>query len=226
MENVFTQRLKAVGLRKGERSRLAILISTHRSLQKISYEQLRVSDICEDANISHGLFYHYFDNKSICTENVCREFLEHFYATYMSIHRSDDLYDDIFNSNLFYIDTIRINHGLAKTIFANHNDMPNVTALAIDATHKWHMRLANRLAKFDDGRALSDRQRILLAYSLGGMLDDLLRQTVLIPNPFIKNLNPSSTEMAEAVSLIWSRALGLDHKSAHHASKNSRFRLS
>ena len=58
--------------RKGERTRARLLVAAKEVFEKSGFLNARVSDIAEQAGLSHGSFYHYFDSK----EEIFREVAE------------------------------------------------------------------------------------------------------------------------------------------------------
>lgn len=58
--------------RKGEQTRARLLAAAKTVFERAGFLDARVSDIAEEAGLSHGSFYHYFDSK----EEVFREVVE------------------------------------------------------------------------------------------------------------------------------------------------------
>lgn len=58
--------------RKGEQTRARLLAAAKVVFERCGFLDARVSDIAEEAGLSHGSFYHYFDSK----EEVFREVVE------------------------------------------------------------------------------------------------------------------------------------------------------
>lgn len=58
--------------RKGEHTRVRLLTAAKAVFERSGFLDARVSDIAEEAGLSHGSFYHYFDSK----EEVFREVAE------------------------------------------------------------------------------------------------------------------------------------------------------
>jgi AcrR family transcriptional regulator len=58
--------------RKGEKTRARLLAAAKVVFERCGFLDARVSDIAEEAGLSHGSFYHYFDSK----EEVFREVVE------------------------------------------------------------------------------------------------------------------------------------------------------
>lgn len=58
--------------RKGERTRARLLVAAKEVFEKSGFLNARISDIAENAGLSHGSFYHYFESK----EEIFREVAE------------------------------------------------------------------------------------------------------------------------------------------------------
>ena len=67
--------------------------------------------------------------------------------------------------------------------------------------HRWHGRMARTM------RAAKGEKQLLLAYALGGMIDQLCRQLFVQKSPQLTRLVRDNTELAEVISLIWYRAI-------------------
>ena len=56
-----------------DKRRARIIKSAIRVFASYGYDQSAIDDITKDANCSHGLFYHYFDNKAVILEAIVDE---------------------------------------------------------------------------------------------------------------------------------------------------------
>ena len=72
--------------RKGTRTRTRLLEAAQAVFEERGYQDTRVSDIAEAADLSHASFYHYFDSK----EQVFRELAEHHEAQLTAPAEPDD----------------------------------------------------------------------------------------------------------------------------------------
>jgi AcrR family transcriptional regulator len=203
------------GLSKGERTRLSLEIATCACLQDISLDQLRVAEICERAGVAYGLFYHYFSDKYEVTVALVRAFIDDIFARYLELHQTGDRYYDIFVANYFYIDTYRQNRGLMRIILSDAEQLSEISVYHAEILSKWHLRLAKSIEGSFGGAPLNERKRLLVAFSIGGMMDEILRQAFVVENKFVAKSFASTFELTETISVLWHRAVyGRDPEAA------------
>lgn len=197
----------AAELTKGQRTLLRLKAGTAQALNDIPYAALRVADIVERAGLSYGLFYHYFKDKETAVKAVLGEMIDHIETTYRNIHSSENDYESMFEPNLFYVEFYRHNAGIMSAYLSisdedqEFNDLWNLT------NDSWHRRIANgiRIAQIQTKTLLPDAD--LVAYTLGGMVDQICRQIFVQKNPYARRLVKDSLKLAEAVSILWYRVV-------------------
>src|SRR4051794_12715521 len=79
---VFSQVLEtrlreAPPTRKGERTKARLKASAAKVLERTGYLDMRVSDVCDQADVGLATFYLYFENKAEITRAVLIDFLDH-----------------------------------------------------------------------------------------------------------------------------------------------------
>ncbi len=203
----FLDAAAADGLAKGQRTLLRLKAGTAQALYEIPYAGLRVADIVERAGLSYGLFYHYFKDKETAAKAVLGDMLDHVEGTYRNIHTSENDYESIFEPNLFYVEFYRYNAGLMSACLSlseedqEFGDAWNLT------NDSWHRRIAAgiRSAQHQTKSILPEAD--LVAYMLGGMVDQICRQKYVHKNPFASRLVKDSLKLAEAVSILWYRVV-------------------
>ena len=62
---------------KGERTKEALKLGAIRVLDDVGYHAMRVSDLCEVAEVGSATFYLYFENKADITLQVLSDYLAH-----------------------------------------------------------------------------------------------------------------------------------------------------
>jgi AcrR family transcriptional regulator len=203
----FLTAANADGLTKGQRTLLRLKAGTALALNEIPYSVLRVADIVERADLSYGLFYHYFKDKETAVKAVLGEMLDYVETTYRKILSSNNDYESMFEPNLFYVEFYSNNSGLMSACLSLSEEDPEFNDLWNLANDSWHRRIANgiRVAQHQTKTFLPEAD--LVAYTLGGMVDQICRQIFVQKNPFAARLVKDNLKLAEAVSILWYRVV-------------------
>jgi AcrR family transcriptional regulator len=211
---------KQPGLPKGQRTLLRIKIGTAAALESISYSALKISDITKHARASYGLFYHYFADRQAAVNDVLRGFIEAADRQYREIHVAGDAYEAVRQSNLYYIELFRLNAGLMRAIGALSEELPEFGTLWQDTAHGWHERISKAVAAAPTNRGKS-YQPLVVAYALGGMIDQVCTQHFVHGLPRLRSLvQHDDAQLAEILSRIWFRAVfGADPEEPAAAAK-------
>ncbi len=203
----FLAAADAEELTRGERTLLRLKAGTALALSDTPYLALRVADIVEHAGLSYGLFYHHFKDKETAVKAVLGDLLEQVESRYCDIHSLEDDYQTIFEPNLFYIESYRRNAGLMSACLSlseNDREFGDFWNLLND---RWHRRIANgiRVSQNNETSLLPEPDAV--AYGLAGMVDQSCRQIFVQKNPFAARLVETTLQMAEALSILWYRAV-------------------
>lgn len=201
----FARRLAERGrdrsIPKGQRTVLKLEAGAAAMLNDTPYQLVRVADITARAGVSHGLFYHYFNDKEAITLKVVGDFLAAAEEAYGQIHQSDDAYESIYISNLFYLNLYERNAGLMRAILTLADEHEQFRNNVNDLMHRWHARMARTM------RTAKGEKQLLFAYALGGMIDQLCRQLFVQKSPQLTRLVRNNSELAEVISMVWYRAI-------------------
>lgn len=207
MTGVYQERMQSQGITKGQRTLLRLKIGVVRALEKYPYQIMRVTDITDEADLSYGLFYHYCRDKENATIEVLNDFLQHLEYLYSKIHFSDDDYEALFLPNLFYLDVNRQNAGVVRACLTVSEEVESFRTKWIELVDRWHRRMAQAIRRNlkEPDNLLPDAE--LVAYGLGGMIDQYCRQVYAQQNPFLSRLIDDTHHFAETVSILWYRAV-------------------
>ena len=80
--------LESSGWPKGKRTRYRLKIAAVSVLGEVGYQALKVSDICEQAEVALGTFYTYFADKSEIAAETLLDFTDALYAQARSAARA------------------------------------------------------------------------------------------------------------------------------------------
>lgn len=206
-EDIFLTQAAADGLTKGQRTLLRLKAGTAQALNDISYPTLRVADIVERAGLSYGLFYHYFKDKETAVKAVLGDMVEHVETSYRNIHSSENDYESMFEPNLFYVEYYSRNAGLMSACLSLSEEDQAFGDLWNLTNDRWHRRIANGIRVAQNPAKTLLPEPDLVAYTLGGMVDQICRQIFVQKNPFASRLIKDSLQLAEAVSILWYRVV-------------------
>jgi AcrR family transcriptional regulator len=196
----------AKDISKATRTLLRLKAGCAKALEHIPYQTLRIADIVKNAGVSHGLFYHYFNDKQQITVAVVTEYLAECEHRYLNIHHTSDAYDAIYRSNLYYLDVSRRNAGLMRAMLPLSDELPSFRDFWNDTMHRWHTRIAKSLVVHQEKNDLVVGSANLFAYALGGMIDQLCQQLYMQQSPHLKKLVTDTRRLTEVISIIWFRA--------------------
>lgn len=197
--------------RRGEITRDKLKLSAVRILDKVSYRDIRVSDICKGAGVSPAAFYLYFKNRTDLTVHVLTEFLDALYAFEASSSgQANTTFDSIYYSNLIWLRACRANAGLVRCLLQLSDETQEFATIFQKFGHEYYQRIAKRTVERSHG-AVSDATALLIAYTLGGMIDDLVRRLFIGKGKELQTLvsevTPSEEAFAEFLTVLWYRAL-------------------
>ena len=205
--DVYLEKANAAGLAKGQRTLLRLKAGAAQALEDIPYQVLRVADIVQRAEVSYGLFYHYFKDKEEIALDVLTELMAHVEALYRDIHVQEDDYESLFLPNLFYLDVYSRNAGLMRACLTLSEEVESFRTIWNESIDRWHRRIANAIRSHQSDGDLLLPDAELVAYGVGGMIDQICRQVYVQQNPYVSRLVTDTLQLAEAISILWFRAV-------------------
>lgn len=208
---LLTERAASSDLKKSVQTRLRLMASACVLLEKMPYAELKIGDVCAHAKMSHGIAYHYYKDKGELVTDLLGRFAREIYEGYFKhplLETKKDPYLRIFDSNAYYFRCMENNQGVFATMFGLRGQLPGAKSALRDITNDWNSRVGHSI-KGDFGSALSEQERLLLGYTLGGMADDLLGQLYAIKNPDLKapKTRAERRRICELLSILWYRAV-------------------
>jgi AcrR family transcriptional regulator len=202
---------KNSGKRKGERTRDRLKLATATVLSRVGYQRLRISDICDEAGVSAGSFYVYYQNKDEIAVEVLTEFLGAIEAAYQSDAPPRDAFEAIFRTNLAYIAAARANGGLFRCLLQVADEEPAFAAAANEINRNHMHRVASSILSHTSEGAVTEEVAMLAAYTLGGMVDEICRRIFVVQDAHLKDTLQKSSmtdeALAEFLSVVWYRSL-------------------
>jgi len=209
LRKFLLSQLKESGTTKGARTRIKLMLAAVETLDDVTYQEMRVTDICTGAGVSHGLFYHHFPDKQAISEAVMDAFMDLILTRIGETKDLPDPYDKLFIANHHYIEMYRRNAGVLRVLLANTEDLPEMKSRLSKMTYEWHSKVAATIEDNLAGIKLSQSDQLLVGYSLGGMADELLRQIFILKSPYLKAYRAlkAAPDLTEILSVLWYRAI-------------------
>lgn len=208
------QRVKREGpKRKGERTRDRLKIATSELLNETSFQELRITDICDRAEVAPGTFYLYYENKQILTIEILSEYVEMWTelssSTAAELDSEGDLFEAIYHTNLSYIQMAKANPGLTRCVMQMSDLEPEFAAFVHSVSSKVYARTVAAIAKRT--RLPSSPLLLLTVNSLGSMMDDIVRRLFVMNDPYltscITDMKMSTEDLAKHLTMIWYRSI-------------------
>ncbi len=199
------------GKRKGERTRDRLLWATTKILNEAGYVNMRLTDICEQAEISPAAFYLYFENKTDITRQVLTDFVDKIEGNVFASIDDISAFQSLVQSNLRLIESFSANAGLIRCVVQFRDRVPEFQDPWREAGNAWSRRMADSAKARSDAEDMDDEVVLLACHTVGGMVDELMRDIYIRKNPqvlqLINSVAPSAQALAEFVSVLWFRAL-------------------
>lgn len=196
---------------KGARTKDQLKLAAIRVLDEVGYHAMRVSDICEAAGVGGATFYLYFKNKAAITLEVLAEFSDYTTELLSMTPGESNAFESIRTGNLRWLQAVRANAGLVRCTLQLGDDEPAFQQLVNQMNHRWYERIAHSVLRNYPRGAVSPELGLLAAYSLGSMMDELIRKLLVYPDPALQQLvdrvAPSDEALADFLSVLWHQAL-------------------
>lgn len=211
--DILEQRqLSAAGRRKGERTRDRLKLAAIDLLDEIGYRDMRISDICERADVSTATFYLYYQNKTEITVEVLREFMDTIFGVAETDGPYRSSFDAIYSANLGWIRTVKANAGLLRCLLQVGDQTPEFAEVSQTINFKWYGRVASSIHRsLSDERGRGADLSLVLAYALGSMMDELCRRLFVAQDQHLVDLiakvAPTDEDLAELIGVIWFRTV-------------------
>jgi AcrR family transcriptional regulator len=193
---------------RGNRTRDRLTAAAAKVLERVGYRSMRLADIAEEADVNVSLFYHYFSSKADITREILTELLDSRLTTGEEAgERTRDAFDTIVEANLITVETYASTPGLMRCLLHFDEEEAEFSRLYRKVSLDWNRRVARAIAKRCPDAALSESQRLMIAYALGGMVDNFLFEMYVDRNPLVIEAFKSTREVAVFLAVLWYRAL-------------------
>lgn len=191
---------------KGDRTRQRLRIAAAEVLEAEGFQAMKVSEICERAEVAQGTFYVYFRDKVEIAVDVLMAFIDSIYDLAKAVSRGKDDFESIRAANLFFIKVYSANRGLMRCHVQMLSQEPAFGAAWEPRHRRWQETLGRSIARRTEGR-LSGPAALAVATALEGMVFNHLFTTIVTRNELACDDGTRAEDMADMLSLLWYRAI-------------------
>jgi len=197
---------------KGRRTRARLIDAGQKVFERDGFLNARITDIAEQAGVSHGSFYHYFPSKEAIFREIAQEQEVRLLAIDDGHERFDDPIDGIRWANQEYLRAYRDAVAIMRVI---EEVTRYDTIVSEDRVARWQ-RFAGRLEGAikrlqTTGDADASIDAWYAANALGGMVAKFAEMW------FIQGENYDFEQAVEQLTRLWANALGMGDTRAANA---------
>lgn len=215
--NAVSKKPAAPQTQRGNQTRDRLKEAAVRVLERIGYRAMRLSDIAAEAGVNVSLLYHYFSGKADLTHEILSELLESWRAQDASGGpSSSDAFESILRANKVMVTAYSRTPGLMRCLLHFDEEEAEFSELYRRVSADWSIRIAKDIARRCPGVSLGDEQRLMIAYALGGMVDNFLFELYVDRNPNLVKVFSAPDDVAHFLAILWYRTVYLTNPPAEH----------
>jgi len=201
---------------KGEKARAKLRAAALSVMEDVGYHRMRISDVTREAGVAQGLFYHYYSDLSSLTVEVLEDFVSH------SLRVEDiekdvprgDWYERILAHNLLVVQAYAERPGIMRCLLQladSNEEFAEMLRRNFIRQLGW---LTRQMPKLFPATKMSEHQAMMVAYTLAGMGETILRDYYINREGVLIDKKLSLDEMAELISVMLYRGLFLENPPA------------
>ncbi|MFC4271282.1 TetR family transcriptional regulator [Sneathiella chungangensis] len=205
---VLEKQTKDDGLKKGERTKLRLMIATAKLLQDTFFHDLRIVDICKESGVSQGTFYLYFEDKMDIATTTLSKFVHHIYQALKEAGKNrNSLSESAYFTTLAYVEQFHLNKGLLRCLMQMTEESTKFEEIYQTLNSNWNKRTAEAIARRTRKPLSENPEGLLVVYAAGGMVDEYLASLYVRRDPILVEHSGSPEDVAELLSKLWLRAV-------------------
>jgi TetR/AcrR family transcriptional regulator, ethionamide resistance regulator len=174
-------------------------------LERQGYRNMRLQDVAEEAGVNFSLFYHYFANKAELTHEILTEFVEKYMTAVTQDIVRRDPFSAIYAANEVVANLYAHSPGLMRCLLHFDEEEGKFSDIFRAMTLDWHKRIAQGIHKQFPDMPADEHTLLMVAYALGGMVDNFMFERFVDRNPVLVDALPSPSSAAQFLAIIWYR---------------------
>lgn len=194
-------------------------------LERQGYRNMRLQDVAEEANINFSLFYHYFASKADLTHEILTEFVELMKAIKTEGFIRRDPFSTIFAANETIAKVYANSPGLMRCLVHFDEEESRFSGIFRAASLDWHKKIAQSMSRRFLDIPADEPTLLMVAYALGGMVDNFLFERFVDRNPVLVETFPDSSSVAHFLSITWYRTVYLKNPDSDQLGNFASFKL-
>ena len=209
------------GLTKGERTRLRLKAAAARCIETQGYYDMQTRDISQDAGLSPGAIYTYFENKEAITFEVITEFVNHVVDLQREVKPREDVYEWLHEFTLLHVRLFSKNAGLVRCWRQLNDHVRAYKEFWHQINGEWFDLLAEGLRPGYDTSTVGMKPILNIAHMVSSLIDEYLHHIFIRSDSSVAFLAISPERLAEVLSIVAYRmAFASDPDPAHFSEDN------
>lgn len=201
---------------RGAKARARLKQAALRVLEREGYHRMRIADVTREAGVAQGLFYHYFKDLKSLTIEVLTDFA----APAGNVEEIEkdvprgDWYRRIYAHNHLVVSSYARRPGVMRCLLQMADEDEAFSARLRNSFREQLMWLVELMPRLFPEVEFSPGQALMIAYSLAGNSETLLREYFIDRSETLRAANLSVEDLAELMTTMYYRALFLEHPPA------------
>lgn len=192
---------------KGDRTKFRLKMAAARALEEIGYQDLKVSDICTNAEVALGTFYVYFRDKNEIAIEVVLDFMNFLYERARQVGGRHSEWEAILNTNRFFISAYQLNAGLMQCHVQLQSQVPDFRNQWRPRHRKWIEGLARSITRRGAYGEAMPGSPMMAARALEGMVFHYLYSVIVTKESVLDERELDPDALARVLSTLWYRAV-------------------
>jgi AcrR family transcriptional regulator len=185
-------------------------------LEQKGFHHMRIADVTAEAGVAQGLFYHYFKDLKSLTIEVLSDFTAR--AGDVEQIEKDvprgDWYGRIYAHNHLVVSSYARRPGVMRCLLQMADEDEEFSAMLRNAFREQLLWLVDLMPKMFPDVEFHKHQALMIAYSLAGTSDTLLREYFIDRSNTLRTADLSVEEITELITTMFYRALFLENPPA------------
>jgi AcrR family transcriptional regulator len=203
--NSVTRDIASPATKRGNQTRERLKEAAKMTLERVGYRNMRLGDIANQANVNMSLLYHYWRGKAEITHEILQELIQSLSDAGNAVSVQASPFESILAANRIVVDTYKKSPGLMRCLIHFDEEEADFSAMYRDVSHNWNMKIAASMERHRP--ASHPNERLMIAYALGGMVDNFLFELYVDRNPALMESFQSPEEVAHFLAILWYRAV-------------------